>query len=120
MEATEAAVTRAAAKRWRAEALEPNPSEEDEERKEQEAAAVKIQAVHRGKAARKEMEERKEHERDNAEIQSLTNILRQALTVNTYKQAAKDEIVVASVSGSTYMMNKSVDLPSKIHHNKTA
>ena len=35
---------------------------EVEERKEQEAAAVKIQAVHRGKAARKEVEERKEQE----------------------------------------------------------
>ena len=61
MEATEAAVTRAAAKQWRAEALEPTPNEEDKERKEQEAAAVKIQAVH-GKAARKEVEPRKEQE----------------------------------------------------------
>ena len=71
VEATEAAVTRAAAKQWRAEALEPTPNEEDKERKEQEAAAVKIQAVHRGKAARKEVEERKEQEAAAVKIQAV-------------------------------------------------
>ena len=44
---------------------------EVEERKEQEAAAVKIQAVHRGKAARKEVEERKEQEAAAVKIQAV-------------------------------------------------
>ena len=57
------------------------------------------------------------YERDPVEVNSLQNILRQALTS---KQESKEEIIVNSISGTSYLMNKSVDLPSKIHHNKTA
>ena len=95
VEATEAAVTRAAAKQWRAEALEPTPNEEDKERKEQEAAAVKIQAVHRGKAARKEVEERKEQEAAAVKIQAVHRRLRSARAARKEVEERKEEEAAA-------------------------